>query len=356
MIDARNQVLGIAAKNPLLAGVRPNGLNDVAQFKIDVNYHKAMSLGVSIADVNQTLQTALGSSYVNDFLDKKRIKRVFVQAEAPYRMLPSDINKWYVRNKDGKMVSFASFSSAKWVYGSPKLERFNGLSSVNIQGGAAQGISSGVAMKEIQKIVETLQNSIGKGIGYAWSGVSYEEQSSHSQTLWLYAISLLVVFLCLAALYESWLIPFSVMLVIPFGIAGSVLFAALFKLSNDIYFQVGLLTIIGLSAKNAILIIEFAQTACKNGADVAQASLEAVKLRFRPIIMTSMAFMLGILPLAFATGAGSVSQRAIGIGVIGGVLVSTFIATFFVSMFYVTVQKIFVKNKPEKSDIIVENL
>jgi hydrophobe/amphiphile efflux-1 (HAE1) family protein len=353
LIDARNQVLGMAAKNPLLAGVRPNGLNDVAQFKIDVNYHKAMSLGLSIADVNQTLQTALGSSYVNDFLDKKRIKRVFVQAEAPYRMLPSDINKWYVRNKDGKMVSFASFSSAKWVYGSPKLERFNGLSSVNIQGGAASGVSSGVAMKEIQKIVETLQNSvgkgIGKGIGYAWSGVSYEEKSSHSQTLWLYAISLLVVFLCLAALYESWLVPFAVILVIPFGIAGSVLFAALFKLSNDVYFQVGLLTIIGLSAKNAILIIEFAQTACKNGSGVVGASLEAVKLRFRPIIMTSMAFMLGILPLAFATGAGSVSQRAIGIGVIGGVFVSTFIATFFVSMFYVSVQKIFVKSNPEET-------
>jgi multidrug efflux pump len=352
LIDARNQVLGMAAKNPFLAGVRPNGLNDVAQFKIDVNYHKAMSLGIAISDINQTLQTALGSSYVNDFIDKKRIKKVFVQAEAPYRMLPSDINKWYVRNKDGKMVSFASFSSAKWVYGSPKLERFNGLSSVNIQGGAAQGVSSGVAMKEIQKIVETLPS----GIGHSWSGMSYEEQSSHSQTLWLYAISLLVVFLCLAALYESWAIPFSVILVIPFGIAGSALFAALFKLSNDIYFQVGLLTIIGLSAKNAILIIEFAQNACKNGSGVVEASLEAVKLRFRPIIMTSMAFMLGILPLVFATGAGSVSQRAIGIGVIGGVLVSTFIATFFVSMFYVAVQKIFVKNKPEKSEIIVENL
>ncbi len=341
LIDARNYVLEIAAKNPLLTGVRPNGLNDVAQFKVDINYHKAMALGVSILDINQTLQTALGSSYINDFIDKKRIKKVFVQAEAQHRMLPSDIHKWYVRNKNGQMVSFASFSSSRWVYGSPKLERFNGLSSINIQGGAAVGVSSGVAMQEIQKIVENIPENIGRGINHTWSGVSYEEKSSHSQTLWLYAISLLVVFLCLAALYESWSIPFSVILIVPFGIAGSVLFAMIFKLSNDIYFQVGLLTIIGLSAKNAILIIEFAQNACKNGAGVLEASLEAVKLRFRPIIMTSMAFMLGILPLVFATGAGSVSQRAIGIGVIGGVLISTFIATFFVSMFYIVVQKFF---------------
>ncbi len=348
LMEAKNQVVGMASKNPLLMGVRPNGLADVAQFKIDINYHKAMMLGVSIADINQTLQTAIGSSYVNDFIDKKRIKKVIIQAEAQHRMLPSDIGKWYVRNKDGQMVSFASFSSTKWVYGSPKLERFNGLSSVNIQGGAASGVSSGVAMQEIKKILETLP----KGIGHAWSGISFEEQASHSQTLWLYLISTLAIFLCLAALYESWSIPFAVILTVPFGVAGSVLFAVIFGLNNDIYFQVGVLTIIGLSAKNAILIIEFAQSAYKNGGDVVQASLDAVKLRFRPIIMTSMAFMLGTLPLAFASGAGSISQRAIGLCVIGGVLISTFVATFFVSMFYIITQKIAIKKSDNITKIV----
>ncbi len=356
LMEAKNQVVAMSSNNPLLSGVRPNGLADVAQFKIDINHHKAMMLGVSIADINQTLQSAIGSSYVNDFIDKKRIKKVIIQSEAQHRMLPSDIGKWYVRNKDGQMVSFASFSSSKWVYGSPKLERFNGLSSVNIQGGAAAGVSSGVAMEEIKKIISILPN----GIGYAWSGISFEEQASHSQTLWLYLISTLAIFLCLAALYESWSIPFAVILIIPFGVAGSVLFATIFGLNNDIYFQVGILTIIGLSAKNAILIIEFAHTAYKNGGNVVQASLDAVKLRFRPIIMTSMAFMLGTLPLAFADGAGAISQREIGLCVLGGVLISTFVATIFVAMFYTITQKItnksieIIDDKP--SDNIGEDL
>lgn len=336
LINARNQLLGMAAQNNLLLGVRPNGLDDVAEYKIDINYEKAVALGVSIADINQTLQTTWGSSYVNDFLDKGRIKKVFLQAEAPYRMMPSDLERWYVKNKNGEMVSFASFSTAHWGYGSPKLERFGGVPSINIQGGSAPGVSTGTAMAEIEKIVQALP----KGIDYAWSGISYEEKTSGSQTLLLYLISLLVVFLSLAALYESWLIPFSVILVVPFGIMGSVVFSMLGGLSNDIYFQVGLLTTIGLSAKNAILIVEFAEHLHQQGVGVIEATLKATKQRFRPIIMTSMAFILGITPLATATGAGSASQRAIGIGVMGGMFFATFLATLFVPMFYVLVQKL----------------
>jgi multidrug efflux pump len=340
LMGARNQLLGMSSKNPLLIGVRPNGLNDVAQYKLIIDYQKAMALGVSIADINQTLQTSWGSSYVNDFLDKGRIKKVYVQGDAKYRMLPSDIKNWYVRNKEGKMVSFSSFTSAKWSFGSPKLERFNGTSSINIQGGAIQGVSSGMAIAEMEKMITNLP----KGIDYAWSGLSYEEKSSGSQTLALYAISLIVVFLSLAALYESWAIPFSVILVVPFGIIGAVLASTIFGLSNDVYFQVGLLTTIGLAAKNAILIVEFAKTLTKKGHNIVEATAIATKQRFRPILMTSMAFILGITPLAIATGAGSASQRAIGIGVMGGMFVVTFVATLFVPMFFVLVQKFARKN------------
>jgi hydrophobe/amphiphile efflux-1 (HAE1) family protein len=335
LMNARNQLLGMAAKNPLLIGVRPNGLDDVAQYKIDINYEKAAALGIAISDINQTLQTAWGSSYVNDFLDKGRIKKVYLQAEAPYRMVPDDLKKWYVKNSAGQMVSFSSFASARWTFGSPKLERFNGVSSVNIQGAAVEGVSSGTAMDEMEKMVKSL-----KGVDYAWSGISYEEKSSGSQTLVLYAISLLVVFLSLAALYESWSIPFSVILVVPFGILGAIATSLIFGMSNDVYFQVGLLTTIGLSAKNAILIVEFARNLYVQGHSAIEATLIATKQRFRPIIMTSMAFMLGISPLATATGAGSASQRAIGIGVMGGMLAATFVATLFVPMFYVLVEKI----------------
>lgn len=336
LMAARNQLLGAAAKNPLLIGVRPNGLNDVAQYKIDINYEKAAALGVSFSDINQTLQAAWGSAYVNDFLDEGRIKKVYLQAEAPYRMVPQDLKKWHLRNNEGKMVSFDSFSSAHWTFGSPKLERFNGVSSINIQGGAVLGVSSGTAMAEMEKMVKTLP----EGVDYAWSGISYEEKTSGSQTLVLYAISLLVVFLSLAALYESWSIPFSVILVVPFGIIGALIASMLGGMSNDVYFQVGLLTTIGLSAKNAILIVEFARDLYQKGHSAIEATLIATKQRFRPIIMTSMAFMLGMSPLAFAHGAGSASQRAIGIGVIGGMFAATFIATFFVPMFYVLVEKI----------------
>ncbi|MDX2083253.1 MAG: efflux RND transporter permease subunit [Rickettsiales bacterium] len=336
LMNARNQLLGMSAKNPLLIGVRPNGLNDVAQYKIDIDYAKAATLGISIADINQTLQTAWGSSYVNDFIDKGRVKRVYLQADADFRMTPNDLKKWYVKNSQGKMVSFASFASAHWSFGSPKLERFNGTSSINIQGAAVPGISSGTAIAEMERMIKDLPS----GIDYAWSGISYEEKSSGSQTLTLYAISLIVVFLSLAALYESWSIPFSVILVVPFGIFGALIFSFLAKMSNDVYFQVGLLTTIGLSAKNAILIVEFAKKLFDQGEDMIKATLIATKQRFRPIIMTSMAFMLGITPLALATGAGSASQRAIGIGVMGGMFAATFFATLFVPMFFVLVQKI----------------
>jgi len=335
LMAARNQLLGAAAQDHLLLGVHPNGLNDVAEYKVDIDYQKALALGVSVADINQTLETAWGSTYVNDFLDRGRIKHVYVQADAPYRMLPSDLKRWYIRNQDGKMVSFGSFAKAHWSFGSPKLERFNGIPSIDIQGGAVPGVSSGTAMDEIEKIAKTLP----KGIDYAWSGMSYEEKTAGSKTISLYSISLLVVFLALAALYESWLIPFSVIMVVPFGILGAIIFSMLGGMSNDVYFQIGLLTTIGLSAKNAILIVEFAEGLHKSGLDIIEATTLAFRQRFRPIIMTSMAFILGITPLAIASGAGSASQRAIGIGVMGGMFAATFIATLFVPMFYVFVQK-----------------
>lgn len=337
LMNARNAVLFAASKNPVLLGVRPNGLSDVAQYKIDIDYAKASALGINISDINQTLQAGWGSAYINDFIDRGRIKRVYLQGEADSRMNPSDIDKWFVKNRDGNMVSFGSFTSSYWSFGSPKLERFNGSAAVNIQGGAIPGVSSGIAMGEMEKIMSQV---LPKGIDFSWFGISYEERLGGSQTLVLYTISLIVVFLSLAALYESWSIPFSVLLVVPFGIFGALLFSLIFHMSNDIYFQVGLLTTIGLSAKNAILIVEFARRLYEEGVDLFEATITATRQRFRPIIMTSMAFMLGITPLATATGAGSASQKAIGIGVMGGMVFATFIATLFVPMFYVMVQKI----------------
>lgn len=351
LMNARNQILGAASKSPLLIGVRPNGLGDVSQYKIEINYEKAAALGIVIGDINQTLQTAWGSTYVNDFLDKGRVKKVYLQSDANYRMMPSDLKKWFVRNTSGAMVSFNSFASSHWSFGSPKLERFNGVSSVNIQGAALPGVSSGTAMQEMENMVAKLP----AGFDYAWSGISYEEKYSGSQTMALYAISLLVVFLSLAALYESWTIPFSVILVVPFGIIGAVIFSTIFGMNNDVYFQVGLLTTIGLSAKNAILIVEFAESLRLKGHDVVEAVTIATKQRFRPIIMTSMAFVLGITPLATAHGAGSASQRAIGIGVMGGMLFATFIATLFVPMFYVAIQKIAKKNRDNNQKPVHEN-
>ncbi|MEZ5758599.1 MAG: efflux RND transporter permease subunit [Emcibacteraceae bacterium] len=337
LMNARNQLLGAAAQDPLLSGVRPNGLNDVPQLKVDIDSEKASAFGLSLSDINRTLQIALGSSYVNDFLDKGRIKRVYLQADADFRMTPEDIYDWHVRNNKGEMIPFSNFSTTKWEYGSPKLERFNGIASINIQGSPAPGVSSGVAMDEIEKIVDTLP----EGIGIEWSGLSFEEKLSGAQAPALYAISILVVFLCLAALYESWAVPLAVMLVVPLGVLGAVIATKMFGMANDIYFQVALLTTVGLASKNAILIVEFAKSQYEAGTSLMEATALAARRRFRPIIMTSMAFVLGVSPMAMATGAGSGSQNAIGIAVMGGMLAATFLAIFFVPMFYIAVEKLF---------------
>ena len=339
LMAARNQMLGMASQSKLLSGVRPNGLSDVPQYKLDIDHEKASALGLSIADINATLQTAWGSSYVNDFLHQGRIKRVFVQADAPYRMLPEDVNDWYVRNIEGEMVPFSAFATAHWSYGSPKLERYNGSSSMQIQGSPAEGVSSGDAMTEIEKIASKLP----EGVGFEWTGLSYEERSAGSQTPLLYSLSLLVVFLCLAALYESWSIPFAVMMVVPLGVVGAVGATLLGSLSNDVYFQVGLLTTIGLASKNAILIVEFAKDLREQGHGLFESAMMAAEQRLRPILMTSMAFILGVTPLAIASGAGSASQNAIGIGVIGGMFTATFLAIFFVPMFFIVIQQRFGK-------------
>ncbi len=336
LLNARNQLLGMASQDERLTGVRPNGMEDVPTFHIDIDYEKVKTLGIDIASVNAALGTAWGSTYVNDFIDRGRVKRVFVQNEAPYRMLPSDLDQLYVRNNQGEMVPFNAFSSSYWDYGSPRLERFNGIPARNIQGQAAPGYSSGDAMDAIEEIAGQLP----EGFGIEWSGTSYQEQVAGSQSTLLYALSLLVVFLCLAALYESWSIPISVMLVVPLGILGAVLAVTLRGIGNDVYFQVALLTTVGLSAKNAILIVEFAKSMRDQGMDLVEATIEAARIRLRPIIMTSMAFTLGVLPLAISTGAGALSRQAIGTGVMGGMLSATFLAIFFVPLFFVLVVKL----------------
>lgn len=339
LMAARNQLLGMAAQHSdTLVGVRPNGLEDTPQFRLDINTEKAQSLGVSIASINQTLATALGGSYVNDFIDRGRVKKVYIQADAPYRMLPDDIQNWYVRGNAGQMVPFSAFASAHWEYGSPRLERYNGLPSLEILGEAAPGKSSGEAMDLMEKLAAQLP----PGIGFSWTGMSYQERLSGNQAPALYAISLIVVFLCLAALYESWSIPFSVMLVVPLGVIGALLATSWSGLSNDVYFQVGLLTTIGLSAKNAILIVEFAKDLMeKEGKGLMEATLEAVRMRLRPILMTSLAFMLGVLPLVLSNGAGSGAQNAVGIGVLGGMITATVLAIYLVPVFFVVVRRRF---------------
>ena len=344
LMQARNQLLGMAAQNPKLVGVRPNGLEDTPQYKLDIDREKASALGLSLSEINTTLSVAWGSSYVNDFIDRGRVKKVYLQADAPYRMQPSDVERWYVRNKQGQMVPFSAFTTAQWTYGSPKLERYNGSSSLNIQGAAAPGVSSGEAMQEM----EALMAKLPEGIGYEWTGLSFEERLSGSQAPALYALSMLIVFLCLAALYESWSVPASVMLVVPLGVIGAVIAATLRGLPSDVYFQVGLLTTIGLSAKNAILIVEFAKALYDEGMDLKEAAIEACRQRLRPIIMTSLAFVLGVLPLAIASGAGSESQNAIGVGVMGGMISATVLAIIFVPVFFVAVYRLFVRRRPEQ--------
>ncbi|MDU7406275.1 MAG: efflux RND transporter permease subunit [Citrobacter portucalensis] len=339
LTQARNQLLGMVAKHPdLLVRVRPNGLEDTPQFKLDVDQEKAQALGVSLSDINETISASLGGYYVNDFIDRGRVKKVYVQGDAKYRMLPADINNLYIRSANGEMVPFSAFSASHWIYGSPRLERYNGMPSMEILGEAAPGRSTGEAMALMESLAEKLPN----GIGHDWTGMSYQERLSGNQAPALYAISLIVVFLCLAALYESWSIPFSVMLVVPLGVVGALLAASLRGMNNDVYFQVGLLTTIGLSAKNAILIVEFAKDLMdKEGKGLIEATLEASRMRLRPILMTSLAFILGVMPLVISHGAGSGAQNAVGTGVMGGMLTATLLAIFFVPVFFVVIRRRF---------------
>jgi len=348
LVAARNQFLGMAREDKRLVGVRPNGQEDMPEYQLEIDHAKAGALGVSVANINDTLSTAWGGSYVNDFMDRGRIKKVYLQAEAAARMTPDDLQKWYVRNARGEMVPFSAFTTAKWGFGSPLLERFNGQPSIELLGQAAPGLSSGDAMNAVQELIAKLP----PGIGYEWSGTSYEERRSGAQAPALYALSLLVVFLCLAALYESWSVPFAVMLVVPLGVIGALLAASGRGLSNDVYFQVGLLATIGLSSKNAILIVEFAKAQVDAGHDVVSATLSAVRMRLRPILMTSLAFGLGVLPLAISTGAGSGSQNAIGTGVLGGTISATALGLFFVPMFYVLIKRLF-KDKTAAPEVVV---
>ena len=337
LMAMRDQLLAKAGSDPRLARVRHNGLDDSPQLRIDIDQRKAQALGVSIDDINSTLTTGWGSTYVNDFLDRGRVKKVYVQAAAKYRMLPDDINKWYVRNSEGGMVPFSAFAKTAWETGSPRLERYNGYSSLEIVGEAAPGVSTGAAMEAMEELVKQLP----LGVGLQWTGASLQERLSGSQAPALYAISLLVVFLCLAALYESWSIPFAVMLVVPLGVVGALVATWARGLENDVYFQVGLLTVIGLSAKNAILIVEFANDINSRGGDLIASTLEACRQRLRPILMTSLAFVFGVLPMAISNGAGSGSQHAVGTGVMGGMISATLLAIFFVPLFFVLIRQRF---------------
>jgi multidrug efflux pump len=335
LIQARNKFLGMAMQSTLLANVRPNGQDDAPQFHLDIDSRKVGALGLSMADVNATLGIAWGGRYIDDFIDRGRIKRVYLQADAPFRMTPEDFNQWYVRNSASAMVPVSAFATSRWEYGSPRLERYNGIAAVNVNGQAAPGISSGAAMAEVENLVARLP----KGFSVEWTGQSYQERAAGAQTPMLYALSMIVIFLCLAALYESWSIPTAIMLAVPLGIIGAVLATTVMGLSRDIYFQVAMLTTVGLASKNAILIVEFAKEYVAQGREVVDATLRAVHDRLRPILMTSMAFGLGVLPLALATGAGAGAQRAIGTGVVGGMIAGTFLGIFFIPLFYVVVQR-----------------
>ncbi|MCL6373996.1 multidrug efflux RND transporter permease AcrD [Pectobacterium versatile] len=337
LMAARDRLLSMADSNPELTRVRHNGLDDSSQLRIHIDQRKAQALGVSVDDINSTLKTGWGSTYVNDFLDRGRVKKVYVQAAAKFRMLPDDVSKWYVRNNSGGMVPFSAFAQTVWETGSPRLERYNGYSSLEIVGEATPGVSTGTAMN----IMESLVAQLPEGFGLQWTGMSLQERLSGAQAPALYAISLLVVFLCLAALYESWTVPFSVMLVVPMGVLGALVATWARGLENDVYFQVGLLTVVGLSAKNAILIVEFANEMNQKGKDLVEATLEASRQRLRPILMTSLAFIFGVLPMATSSGAGSASQHAVGTGVIGGMVAATFLAIFFVPLFFVVVRRRF---------------
>jgi hydrophobe/amphiphile efflux-1 (HAE1) family protein len=343
LIAARNQLLGALMKEPGLVAVRPNGMEDAPEFRLEIDEHKAGALGLSMADINNTFSVAWGSSYVNDFLDKGRVKKVFLQADAPHRMVPEDIDKWFVRNSSGTMVPFSAFSTSGWITGSPRLERYNGVPSVEILGMAMPGaLSSGQALD----LVERHAAELPAGIGFEWTGVSRQEREAGGQAMLLYAVSILVVFLCLAALYESWSIPFSVLLVVPLGVLGTLAGAVLTWKMNDVYFQVGLLTTVGLASKNAILIVEFAKELYAQGMSLTESAITAARMRLRPILMTSLAFILGVLPLMTSKGAGAGAQNALGTAVVGGMITGTVLAIFFVPLFFVIVQKLFGRKKP----------
>ncbi|MBL0715098.1 MAG: efflux RND transporter permease subunit, partial [Desulfosarcina sp.] len=341
LMAARNQLLGMAAQDPRLIRVRPNGMQDVPEYRIDVDWDKTGALGVPIRSIHNTIAAAFGSAYVNDFLQAGRVKRVFVQADAPYRMLPKDLKKLYVRNSVGKMVPFSSFASGRWTLGSPKLERYNGFPSINIWGEPAPGRSSGEAMNVMEEIVSKLP----QGIGFDWTGLSYQERMATAQGPVLYAFSIFVIFLVLAALYESWPIPIAILLTLPLGVIGGVISSSMRGFPNDVYFQIGLLTILGLTTKNAILIVQFAKARVEEGVGLTAATLEAAKLRLRPIIMTSLAFGFGVLPLALAVGAGAGAENAIGTGVLGGMITSTFLVILFAPLFYVIIYKALGKHR-----------
>jgi len=350
LMAARNQLLGMAAKDPAMTKVRPNGLEDVPEYRVDVDWERAGALGVPITTIHNTISAAFGSAYVNDFIQAGRVKRVYVQADAPYRMLPSDLSRLRVRNDAGKMAPFSSFASGHWTSGSPKLERFNGFPSLNILGEAAPGRSSGEAMQAMEGFVKKLP----QGIGFDWSGLSYQERQAGAHAAPLYVFSILVIFLCLAALYESWPIPISILLALPLGVIGGVIGSSFRGLPNDVYFQIGLLTTLGLTTKNAILIVQFAKARVEEGMSLIDATLEAAKLRMRPIVMTSLAFGFGVMPLAFATGAGAGAQAAIGTAVLGGVVTSTFLVTIFAPLFYVLIQKNFGRQKKHEAAKITD--
>ena len=355
LLAARNAILGMASQDKRLMGVRPNGQEDTPQYRVIVDHAQAGAMGVSVAEINSTMGMAWGGTYINDFVDRGRVKKVYVQGQSDARMMPEDLNKWYVRNNQGTMVPFSAFATGEWTYGSPRLERYNGVSSMNITGTPAPGVSSGDAMLAVEELVAKLPSMGLQGFDYEWTGLSLEERESGAQAPFLYALSLLIVFLCLAALYESWSIPFSVLLVVPLGIVGALgltfLGMVFFKdpnLSNNIYFQVAIIAVIGLSAKNAILIVEFAKELQDKGEDLFEATLHASKMRLRPIIMTTLAFGFGVLPLALASGAGAGSQHSVGYGVLGGVISSTLLGIFFIPVFYVWIRSIF-KAKPKQN-------
>ena len=334
LVKARDQAIELLGRRPEVMNVRSNNLDDTPEFAVDIDDARAGALSLATSDIDSTLSSAMGGTYINDFLDKGRVKRVYMQGDTGFRMLPSDIDRWSVRNSLGQMVSFPAFSSSRWSYGSPQLQRYNGSPSYEFVGDAAPGVSSGDAMAAVEEVMKQMP----PGIAYEWTGASFQERLSGAQAPLLYAISILFVFLCLAALYESWSVPFSVILVVPLGIVGALLFTSLRGLSNDVYFQVGLLTTVGLSSKNAILIVEFAKQLQEQGKGVVEATLQAVRLRLRPILMTSLAFGFGVLPLAIGTGAGAGGRQSIGTAVLGGMVVGTALGIFFVPLFFALIR------------------